>query len=213
MLCALPAAFQTPAQTPSPVSAHDLAARIDSHYNRLRSFRATFHQSYTGMGIHRDESGTLLLRKPGRMRWSYSSGKLFVLDGRNAISYTPGDAQAQRLPAKQMDDLRSPLRFLLGHTQLEKELDHIAVSSANGAMTISGVPRFSDGSGSQRIAKITLTANPQTGSIGALTIDEIDGSSTAFTFGDVQENVPATDADFRFTPPAGVTIVDGTTPL
>ena len=29
----------------------------------------------------------------------------------------------QRIQAKQLDDLRSPLRFLLGHTELEKEMD------------------------------------------------------------------------------------------
>ena len=52
-------------------------------------------------------------------------GKVFVLDGKFAWFYTPGDAQATRVPAKQLDDLRSPLRFLLGHTQLKKELDNL----------------------------------------------------------------------------------------
>ena len=81
------------------------------------------------MGMDRSEEGTLLLKKPGRMRWSYAqpAGKVFVLDGKYAWFYTPGDAQAQRIPAKKLDDLRSPLRFLLGHTELAKELDNIAV--------------------------------------------------------------------------------------
>ena len=35
------------------------------------------------MGMNRHETGTLLLKKPGRMRWTYAkpAGKLFVLDG------------------------------------------------------------------------------------------------------------------------------------
>ena len=32
-------------------------------------------------------------------------------------------------PPTQLDDLRSPLRFLLGHTQLQKELEGLTLSS------------------------------------------------------------------------------------
>ena len=75
------------------------------------------------------------------MRWAYADGKLFVLDGKYAVSYTPGDPQAQRVPAKQLDDMRSPLRFLLGHTRLEKELDGLQVSPGpNGTAVLAGTP-------------------------------------------------------------------------
>ena len=96
------------------------------------------------MGIKRTESGTLLLLKPGRMRWDYSSppGKLFLLDGKYAWFYSRGDAQVQRIPAKELDDLRSPLRFLLGHTELEKEMDSLKLAAApNGCFTLSGQPK------------------------------------------------------------------------
>ncbi len=75
--------------------------------------------------MDKTESGTLVLKKPGRMRWTYDqpAGKVFVLDGKSCVVIHPGTDQAQRVPAKQLDDLRSPLRFLLGHTQLKKELD------------------------------------------------------------------------------------------
>ena len=95
------------------------------------------------MGMDRTETGTLLLKKPGRMRWSYDdrSGKVFVLDGKYAWFYTPGDPQAQRIPAKQMDDLQTPLRLLLGHTQLKKELDALTISPVAGGFRIAGVPK------------------------------------------------------------------------
>ena len=192
---------------------HALASKVDDHYNHLTSLRATYTERYSGMGQQRTENGTLLLRKPGRMRWTYSSGKLFVLDGKFAISYTPGDPQAQRVPAKQLDDMRSPLRFLLGHTKLEKELDHLqATPAANGAVTLAGTPHYEMSPGDQRVGKIAVTIIPATGAISGLRIEEIDGSFTEFVFHDMQENVPATDADFRFTPPAGVSIVNGLPP-
>jgi outer membrane lipoprotein carrier protein len=123
--------------------AHALAAKVDDHYNHLTSLRASYTEHYSGMGQKRTETGVLLLRKPGRMRWTYSDGKLFVLDSKFATSYTPGDAQATRVPSKQLDDMRSPLRFLLGHTKLEKELDGLkATPAAGGDVTLAGMPHY-----------------------------------------------------------------------
>ena len=183
---------------------------VDNHYNHLHSLRTRYTERFTGMGLTRAESGTLTLKKPGRMLWAYDSpvGKVFVLDGRFAWFYTPGDAQAQRIPAKQIDDLRTPLRFLLGHTELAKELDGITVVPIPQGFRISGVPK---GMGS-RVRQLTLEVTP-TGSIVQMTLEETDGATTAFTFTDQQENVPSRDSDFTFVPPPGVAIATGTAPI
>ncbi|SDF27036.1 LolA family protein [Terriglobus roseus] len=192
---------------------HAIASKVDDHYNHLTTLHATYTEHYSGMGQQRTEGGTLLLKKPGRMRWQYSNGKLFVLDGKYAISYTPGDPQAQRVPAKQLDDMRSPLRFLLGHTKLEKELDNLKVTPAgSGEVTLSGTPHYAMSPGDQRVQRISVTVIAATGVITGLRIEEIDGTVTEFAFRDMKENVAASDADFRFTPPAGVTVVDGLPP-
>jgi outer membrane lipoprotein carrier protein len=202
-----PACAQAP---PASTQAATLAKRVDAHYNHLQSLQARFTEHYQGMGLDRSESGTLTLRKPGRMRWAYDSpsGKLFVLDGKSAISYTPGDAQALRTPAKQLDDLRSPLRFLLGHTQLAKELTHLTLTSTNDGYTLSGTPVGMQ----QTIRTIALTVDA-TGQIHAMRVEQIDGSTTTFTFASITENIPTNDADFTFTPPAGVTIINGSAPI
>jgi outer membrane lipoprotein carrier protein len=187
-----------------------LLNRVDQHYNRLTSLRARYTEHYAGTGLDRTESGTLLLKKPGRMRWSYDQpeGKLFVLDGKFAWFYNPGDAQVQRLPAKQLDDLRSPLRFLLGHTQLKKELVKLTVTGDTHGIHISGVPRGME----QRIQRLTLDVTPD-GEIQHMKLEEIDGAITEFAFTQVQENVPTREADFVFSPPDGVTVVDALPPV
>ena len=156
------------------------------------------------------ESGTLLLKKPGRMRWTYDTpvGKVFVLDGKYAWSYVPGDSQAQRVPAKQMDDLRSPLRFLLGHTQLQKELENLVITEAGTGFQISGVPR---GMG-QRVKVLTLGVS-RAGAIEHMRIEEVDGAATEFTFTGIEENVPVKDGDFEFALPAGVGVANGLPPV
>jgi outer membrane lipoprotein carrier protein len=191
--------------------AHLLAARVDAHYNHLQSFQADYAEHYTGMGVDRTETGTLLLQKPGRMRWSYNqpAGKIFVLDGKFAYFYAPGDTQAQRIPAKELDDLHSPLRFLLGHTQLEKEMPGlIAAPSANGQFTLTGVPKTM----AQRIRALTLTVTTD-GVIQRIRISETDGSVTDFTFTALRENPPISAANFTFRPPPGVEIVNGLPPI
>jgi outer membrane lipoprotein carrier protein len=202
------------AQSPS---AAELARKVDAHYNHLQSLQARFTERYQGMGLDRSESGTLTLRKPGRMRWAYDSpdakatpsGKLFILDGKYAISYTPGDAQASRTPAKQLDDLRSPLRFLLGHTELAKELDGLTVTMVtNNTFTLSGTPKGMR----QTVHNIGLTVDAN-GQIQSMRIEQADGSTTSFTFSEIHENVPTRETDFSFTPPAGVTIIDGAAPI
>jgi outer membrane lipoprotein carrier protein len=57
-------------------TAHELAQRVDRHYNQLHSLKAGFTESYEGLGMRRAESGTLLLLKPGRMKWEYSEPAL-----------------------------------------------------------------------------------------------------------------------------------------
>jgi outer membrane lipoprotein carrier protein len=187
-----------------------IVRKVDDHYNHLNSLRAHYTERYTGMGMDRMEEGTLLLKKPGRMRWSYAApvGKVFVLDGRFAWFYTPGDAQATRVPAKQLDDLRSPLRFLLGHTQLRKELDNLAVEPNGSGFRISGVPKGM----AQRVKLLSLWVTA-TGVIERMRLEEVDGAVTEFAFSQVQENVPVKDADFAFIPPAGVTVVEGLPPI
>jgi outer membrane lipoprotein carrier protein len=192
-------------------SVHDLAQRVDQRYNHLHSLKAGFSESYAGMGRRRTESGTLLLVKPGRMRWDYSqpAGKLFLLDGKFAWFYTRGSAQAQRIPAKQLDDLRSPLRFLLGHTQLEKELVNLHMAAGpNATYTLTGQPKGQE----QRVARMSLTVTAD-GTILAIEGEESDGSITRFSFTGEQENVALSPDLFRFALPTGVTIVDALPPL
>ena len=198
------------AQSVSP-SATQLAAAVDHHYNVLHRLRVNFTETYQGMGMDRHESGVLLLEKPGRMRWNYAepAGKVFVLDGKYGWFYTPGDAQVQQIPAKKLDDLRSPLRFLLGHAQLTKELDGLTMAPADGDMfRLRGVPRGME----QRVRSLELVVSRE-GTIHSMTLEELDGSRTSFVFKDEHAN-PVIAADtFRFTPPAGVQVVEGAPPV
>lgn len=209
-IAAIPSLAQSQAQTSQPITATVLADRIDHHYNSLRSLEVHFVQTYAGMGMNRHESGVLLLKKPGRMRWTYTQpdGKLFILDGHNGYFYSPGDTEVQRVPVKQLDDMRSPLALLLGHTQLAKELTGIAMKpEGDGSYTLTGIPRGLE----KRVSAFSVTATPD-GTIRALRVEETDGITNSFAFSGESANVPAPDASFVFTPPPGVHVVNGMQP-
>ena len=135
------------AASPTP-DVHAIAQAVDERYNHLRSLQSDFTEIYRGAGMERTESGTLWLKKPGKMRWQYRSPreKLFLSDGKDAWFYLPGERQVRRTAVKKLDDLRSPLAFLLGKTKLEKELQALSLASdvaplAPDDVVLRGVPK------------------------------------------------------------------------
>jgi outer membrane lipoprotein carrier protein len=187
-----------------------IVKKVDDHYNHLKTLRTRYTEHYAGMGMDRTERGTLELAKPGKMRWAYDvpTGKLFVLDGKYGWSYTPGDPQVERIPAKRLDDLRSPLRFLLGHTELKKELDGLTVVNDGGGYRISGVPKGM----AQRVKLLALEVDAA-GAIQSMQLEELDGAVTSFSFTEMKENVAISPKDFVFVAPVGVGVVDGLPPV
>jgi outer membrane lipoprotein carrier protein len=191
---------------------HAIADKVDQRYNRMQTLQAQFTETYSGAGMKRQESGTLELKKPGRMRWDYAEPrpKMFLTDGKSAWFYVPGERQARRAPVKDIDDLRSPLRYLLGKAKLEKEFVGLTVNAnakpANpGDIVLKGVPKNMQ----DRASQVLLEVTPD-GLITRIVVEEMDGSVTDFRFLQQKENVQISDARFKFTPPAGVEVVQGT---
>src|SRR5690349_8105995 len=92
LLTAVAVPSAAPQQQPS---AADLAKRLQARYQTVRDFTADFEQTYQGILLRKaaTERGTLLLKKPSRVRMSYESPekKLFVSDGSQFYSYFPAD--------------------------------------------------------------------------------------------------------------------------
>lgn len=191
-------------------SAQQIADRVDHRYNHLSTMKANFQESYNGAGLTRNESGVLWLEKPGKMRWQYEqpTPKLFIVDGKNAYFYVPSEHQARKMPAKKLDDFRSPLRYLLGHTKLQDEFSNLQLSISPPKqaedVVLQGVPKGMEG----RVQQVQMEITPSD-EISRIVVKEIDGSMTEFQFSDMQQNVALKPELFRFVPPPGVEIVEG----
>ena len=190
---------------------HVIAQAVDERYNHLHSLQSDFTEIYRGAGMERTESGTLWLKKPGKMRWQYRSPreKLFLSDGKDAWFYIPGERQVRRTAVKKLDDLRSPLAFLLGKTKLEKELQALSLASdvaplAPEDVVLRGVPR----SLADRVSQVLLEITPEHW-IRRIIIEQVDGSVTEYRFTNQRENVVVPDQQFQFAVPEGVEVIDG----
>lgn len=189
---------------------HAVAQSVNEHYNHLQTFQADFTEIYQGSGVERTESGTLWLKKPGKMRWEYRSPeeKLFVGDGRDAWLYLPMEKQARKSSMKSLEDLRSPLAFLLGKAKLEKELS--GLSFAPDVQTwrpedviLRGVPRGLE----DRVRQVLLEITPEH-QIARILIHGVDDSVTEYRFSNQKEDVPVSDREFRFVPKPGTEVVE-----
>src|SRR5258708_23288935 len=190
-----------------------VARAIDPHSNRLQSLQADFTEIYQGGGIERTESGTMWLKKPGKMRWEYRSPeeKLFVGDGRDAWLYLPTEKQARKSSMRRLEDLRSPLAFLLGKSKLEKELQGLSFApdvqpSQPGNSMLRGVPRGME----DRVRQVLMEVTPERRIVRIL-VHGADDSITEYRLNNQRENVEVPDSKFRFTAPPGAEIVEDET--
>jgi outer membrane lipoprotein carrier protein len=198
------------AKANSAPAAGAIAVAVDRHYNHLHTLQCEFTEIYSGAGLDRTESGTLWLKKPGKMRWEYRSprAKLFVGDGKNAWFYVPGERQLRRTEIRKLDDLRSPLAFLLGKTKLEKELQGLSLAPdvlplAAGDVVLRGVPKAM----ADRVNQVLLEITPESW-IRRIVIEEVGGSTTEYRFSDEKEDVKVADQRFEFAIPDGVEVID-----
>ena len=206
LLALLPAVAANPT-----LDVHAIAQAVDNRYNHLQTLQAEFTETYRGAGIERTESGSLWLKKPGKMRWEYRSPKekLFLSDGKDAWFYLPGDRQVRRSSVKKLDDLRSPLGFLLGKTRLEKELDGLSAApdvtpTTAGNVVLRGVPKAM----ADRVNEVVLEITPDY-HIARIQFEEADESVTEYRFSQQEENGDIADQRFRFAAPPGVEVIEG----
>jgi outer membrane lipoprotein carrier protein len=123
--------------------------------------------------------------------------------------YLPAERQLRKTQFKKLDDLRSPIAFLLGKTKLENELQGLSkvsdqIPSAPGNTLLRGVPKAMV----DRLSEVMLEITPSN-QIARIVLTEVDGASTEFRFSDPKENANLSDSRFQFTPPPGIETVEG----
>lgn len=179
---------------------------VEDHYNRTQSLEIAFTESWSQQGRKRTDKGELYLRKPGRMRWQYTSpaGKLFISDGKFTYLYLPDEKRAERMPMKETEDMRAPLAFLLGKLNFHDDFREFRAQPDRDNMFITAIPK----SDKLPYTEVTFLISPDDSVIHWLEVKGQDKSTLDYAFQNEKANLPIPETMFRFVPPPGVQYTD-----
>jgi outer membrane lipoprotein carrier protein len=183
-----------------------LAKDLQVRYQSVRDFSADFVQSYRAgvLKTQTRESGTVAVKKPGKMRWTYSKPerKELVSDGSKMYWYVPEDKQVIVRDAS--DQATTPDLFLSGRGDIARDFTAGYVDAPTaGTVALKLVPRRSE----PEYEYLVLALDPATLQIRGLTTRDHQGGESTITFSNMKENRGLSDKDFTFRTPAGVTVV------
>jgi outer membrane lipoprotein carrier protein len=203
------------ATTPEgPAARLDLDAvvdRVQRRYDAAADFRARFTQTLTSAAMARktNSAGTVMFKKPGRMRWDYEKPEraTYVSDGGVLWLYEPEDRQAfkQALKASQ---LPAALAFLSGKGKLAAEFDiTLAGKAPNGVAgdyLLTLAPKVAE----PQVKTILFVVDPRTFDVRESVITDGQGNVNDLTFAEIRTGTHIPETEFHFAPPAGVRIID-----
>ena len=187
-----------------------LATSIQRHYDQVRDFQADFTHTYVG-GILRKktvERGRMAVRKPGRMRWTYTQPeeKLFVSDGNRVYSYVPADKQVYVAAVPADDQATTPALFLAGKGNILRDF---AVEPADvpgapaGSVGLKLTPKRPE----REYDWLNLVVDKSSLALRMLVTSDSQGGLSTFAFTNLRENTGIADKEFVFVMPRGVDVI------
>jgi outer membrane lipoprotein carrier protein len=207
---ALPVPQDVPSGRVQP-PATDLAAELQRRYDRVKDFSASFTQTYEGGVLRRKavESGTLHVKKPGRMRWDYAAPqkKVFVSDGTSMFMYFPEDRQVMTYPVPKEDEATSAILFLMGRGNLTRDFQ-IRYADRHAASE-HYVLRLDPKIRQTEYDWLELEVDRETLQIRTLTAGDAQGGHSTFAFANIKENLGLADKMFQFSIPRGTEVIAG----
>ena len=193
-----------------PPTADTVARDVQRKYNRVTDFSADFVHSYRGGVLKQQatERGTLLVKKPGKMRWEYTAPekKLFVSDGHKIYSYIPQDRQVIVGTMPRDEHAPTPALFLTGKGDITRDFNAVFDNVAEaqpGSLVVKLTPKRRE----PEYESLTLVLDPNTLTLRMLIAVDAQGGRSAFTFTNLKENVGVADNQFVFKMPRNVEVV------
>ena len=190
--------------------AQSLAAAIQQRYEQIRDFRADFTHTYEGGVLRKKtvERGEMAIRKPGRMRWTYTSPeqKVFVSDGVKLYSYVPADKQVYVATVPSGDAASTPALFLAGKGRLTRDFSS-ALATVPGAPANSAALKLTPVKAEREYESLVLVVDRATLQWRMLVTSDRQGGTSTFAFTNLRENAGVPDREFTVTIPRGVDVI------
>jgi len=192
--------------------ATDLAQSLQRKYDTVRDFSADFVHTYQGGVLHKTttERGHVLVKKPGRMRWDYTSPekKLYISDGVRVYAYTPEDKQVIVSPFPKDNEAGASILFLAGKGNLIRDFTPSLVDPPKGSPANSDALKVVPKVAQTDYEWLVLVVDKQSLALRTLvTVDE-QGGQSSISFANLKENINPADKEFAFNIPRGVDVIN-----
>ena len=192
------------AQTPA---ATDLAARVQARYNTIRDFTADFIQRQTSPLLPKPvvERGEVKIKKPGRMRWMYSTGdrNQVISDGTTIYAYFPRDRYVSPTPMPKGEEASTALLVLAGRGNLTRDFTAtMPAEQPEDEWRLTLHPRTKEAD----FETLTLEVDRASLAFRGLVVVDPQGGTSAFRFTNMRENRGLADSEFTFAIPRGVEV-------
>jgi outer membrane lipoprotein carrier protein len=198
-------------QAPGSPSAADLAGRLQRHYDGIRDFSAAFTHTYEGGVLRKKttERGDVIIKKPGKMRWTYTSPeeKVFVSDGRKIYAWIPADNQVTVSSMPEGEQASTPMLFLLGRGSLTRDFIVTFADPVPGAPADSSALLLTPRGKAPEYDTLTVVVDRNSLALKMLVANDAQSGRSSFTFSNLKENVGLPDSRFTFNIPRGADVV------
>ncbi len=189
-------------------SAIDVAAALQRRYDGVRDFSADFVHEYEGGVLRKklSERGTVEVKKPGKMKWTYKSPeeKLFVSDGVRLYLYVPADKQVTVSRVPEQDQATSAVLFLMGKGNLTRDFK---VAFVQGGAADTYNLRLDPKLPERDYDWLQISVDRTTMQIRTLVAADQQGGRSTFHFSNFKENVGLSDKTFAFKIPRGTDVI------
>jgi outer membrane lipoprotein carrier protein len=191
-------------------TAAELTQALQRRYDGIRDFSADFVHTYKGGALKKtlSERGRVQIKKPGRMRWDYTSPepKQFVSDGTKIYFYVPADKQVLVSDVPADTQGASPALFLAGKARLATEFTPSIIDLPEGLPAGTRALKLVPKSKQPDYDWLVLAVDPATLAIRGLMTVDAQGGTSSFAFTNLKENAGLADNQFEFKAPRGVDV-------
>lgn len=186
---------------------------IQSTYAQTKTLRADFKQTTASRMSDRERlgSGTMVLAKPGLMRWDYTEPdqQVFVCDGDTISMYFAKEKQMMVTPAKEYLESDVTYAFFTGKGDIQRDFTVVGPEEEDIVEPVANYQlKLTPKQGHPQIDFINLWVDRKTFLLQRLKVTDKFGTVTDLVFSKVTTNQEAPATLFRFTPPEGTEVID-----
>ena len=185
-----------------------LISKLQSKYEQIETFSADFTQLFRSGNVQLQESGIMVMKKPGKMYWEYRqpTPKVFVADGQKSYFYLPLDKQVI-VSDLDLNNAQTPLLFLMGKGNIREDFQVRLEPEEKPLQGENILIRLTPKQPQGIYSHVILEVDPSIYLVRRLIVVEPIGNRNEYIMMNFRENIRIPDGQFTFKVPPDVEVM------